>query len=517
MRTVLEAKFDMERCRVTCLFISLVVLATCIHSVKGKDNFITDFLKWFDTASPVYISTDQFDEDFGHIDLNTSVSFIRYRSSEEEEEVANYLHELNLLGDLTMVLFLNEGHQELLNILIKELYLFKKGLIGLLPESDFTNDLDKALRLDTKIYLYATFGETIVLKEAYAVNGEKITHEIGTWSEKTGLKVPTKNMWERRKSMRGMSVRVATVHTLFLHELYYDLPGTSIIGGGGFFIEPLNILASKLNFTLDLMVSKDGQWGATNNNGTWNGLVGMLIAKETDITAALLSVSEERSKVIEFGIPLLSEVITLVSPPLKPKTDPWIYLEIFPKPAWYVCGAMVTIISVCFVTINHSGINYLHHSHDSEKFTIVNSISLSMTFFRQIYYDINIKGLSTKILFMLSALSTYLLYAHYTAFLTAASTSLKDNSIRSFRDVLKGGYKVTVWEHTSNHDELKLAKPGTPMHEVFYKTMVGNPSSLVHSYEDMLETLFHSEKTLYYGSETVQLYHDSFTLLDIQG
>ena len=39
-------------------------------------------------------------------------------------------------GNITLVLFLDDGHQKLLKILNDELRLFDKGLAGLLAESD---------------------------------------------------------------------------------------------------------------------------------------------------------------------------------------------------------------------------------------------------------------------------------------------------------------------------------------------------------------------------------------------
>ena len=38
-----------------------------------------------------------------------------------------------------------------------------------------------------------------------------------------------------------------------------------------------------LNFTYDLTQPPDGQWGAIQPDGTWSGLVGMLMRDEIDI------------------------------------------------------------------------------------------------------------------------------------------------------------------------------------------------------------------------------------------
>ena len=495
--------------------LNIASIMTSIQVVEGQEDFFGDFIKFLDTEGPMFISSEQVDEDLNRINMNSSTAFIRY-SSNEEEKVAFYLNELYTLGDLTMVVFLNTGHQKLLSLLMNNLDLFKRGLIGLVPESDVTTELDISLHLNTRLYLYANWG-TIDVFEMYAVNGNTIVSKIGQWNAIRGLTVPTKNMWERRTSMEGATIRVATINIPFYHELSYDKSGTSIIGGGGFLLEPLNMLATKLNFTIKLMPSKDGKWGTKDSNGTWNGMIGMLIKHQADMAGASLTITKERAQVITFGMGLVEEKITLISAQnVGPQANPWIYLEIFPKTVWHVSCAMVIITALCFTTINHFGISYMHYTHDSEKFTLLNGLGLSMTFFRQIYYDVNIKGMTTRILFILSAVSTYLLYVHYTAYLTAASTSFKDNSIKSFGDVLSGGYNVFVWEHTTQHDDLKNAKPGTAMHEVYYNTMVDNPRAFVQSVEEVSQ-MWNSQKVLYYGTETDTILYSGLTSMDIQG
>ena len=176
---------------------------------------------------------------------------------------------------------------------------------------------------------------------------------------------------------------------------------------------------------------------------------------------------------------------------------------------------MVIIIALCFTIINHFGVNNLHYTNDSENFTILNALGFTLTLFRQIYYDVHIKGVTSKILFLISAVSTYLLFIHYTAYLTAASTSVSECPIKSFSDVIRNGYKVIVWENSVYHDILKLAEPGTPMHDV-YKTMIDKPDEhFVKPSADVVEIL-HSEKALYFGSTFTTITHDSLTPLDIQ-
>ena len=57
------------------------------------------------------------------------------------------------------------------------------------------------------------------------------------------------------------------------------------------------IIASELNCTWSIEQSKDGLFGSTAEDGTWNGIIGELIRGELDLSLADLSVTSERAQV----------------------------------------------------------------------------------------------------------------------------------------------------------------------------------------------------------------------------
>ena len=211
--------------------------------------------------------------------------------------------------------------------------------------------------------------------------------------------------------------------------------------------------------------------------------------------------TRERKRVVSFSRAIMEEEVTLsAGPTIELEANPWIYVAIFPDITWFVCFVMVMSISICFLLVNASGLNYMHGKLDSEPFTIVNGLGLSLTFFRQIYYDVNISCKSMRMMFILSAVSTYLLYIHYTAYLTASSTYRGNTDINSFEDVLKNGYHVSVGENTAYQDLMKYSKTGTAMNDVYHKTMLNRPGAFLQSHHDVPE-LFASKKTLLYGGK----------------
>ena len=518
MLHLLKLIMEVEICAWTILF---TTFAHNLWGIEGNQSFFADFLKYFDSDNPIFICSDQFELDIATISINSTTGFVRYVLDKEEALVLHQLHEQFLLGDFTMVVFINDGHRKLLDQLINDLKLFNKGLRGLISEFDKTMDFSFTLHLDTQLYIYAPEGETIILKEAYGVNGNTKVETIGTWKESTGLIVPTPSIWERRSNLEGRSIRVATMSFPPMQNLYYDTSGQSIIGCGGLFLDPINILACKLNFTVNFILPSDGTWGALTKNGTWTGMIGMLIKDEVDIAAADLSATEARQRVVEFSSAIAEEVVTLVAAPSgETEANSWIYFEIFPYSVWYLCCGMMLILSTFFYMVDSTGINVLHGQFDSEKFSFMNGMGLSLMFFRQIYYNVNIKCKSTKLLFILSALSTYLLYIHYVAYLTAASTHTKTNKISSFWDVISGEYQVSVWKYGVFHDLLRYAKRGTAMGEVYHKTMKNRPSAFIESIVDLRKLLASrktSKKTLIYAGDLyLKSQYENLQYLNIQ-
>ena len=239
----------MEGGKEACILV-VIIFVNGFLEIEGEALFFSDFLKFFNYENPVFIITDELDVEFSSTANDSgAASLISYTANKDEEHVADHLQNLYNLSEMTMIVFMDKGHQKLLDLLFNELQLFKKGLTGLVSEADINAGLNLTLRLDTKLYEYKSEGESISLQEAYVVNRKKRVQTVGTWTVSQGLTVPSANMWERRSNLEGMLVRVATVDWPLLHEIHYDHPGETVIGGGGFFIELFDILAKELNFT----------------------------------------------------------------------------------------------------------------------------------------------------------------------------------------------------------------------------------------------------------------------------
>ena len=192
-----------------------VIIRTSVASYQHT-TFLTECAHFFSFKTPVYVSSDK-EEAFKNLAdtyIGKPTTLLTYIPYNEEREVARHLLDLNKMDLLDAVLFINEGHQILLELLATKLHQFS-NVTGIAPQSDFPATRAN-LRFDTKIYLYdyEEQEERINLKELYAVNGKTISNYVGTWNEADGLSVVQPNMWERRNNLFGISLRVTTISTV---------------------------------------------------------------------------------------------------------------------------------------------------------------------------------------------------------------------------------------------------------------------------------------------------------------
>ena len=119
---------------------------------------------------------------------------------------------------------------------------------------------------------------------------------------------PRQYIWARRRDLYGAELKVSYVE---LPPYIQIMDGVNGISTGNFLsqgnktyagimIQLFRIIASEINCTFLLTASKDGFYGAKNNDGSWSGMVGELHRKETDLSIAGLSVTRDRALVVDF-------------------------------------------------------------------------------------------------------------------------------------------------------------------------------------------------------------------------
>ncbi|GFT76187.1 uncharacterized protein NPIL_123111 [Nephila pilipes] len=74
----------------------------------------------------------------------------------------------------------------------------------------------------------------------------------------------------------------------------------------------LKCLVEKLKFEFELVLPNNGKYGSRDNNGTWNGVVGLVQRGEADLGLAGLSITEDKWETVDFSIPYSAVCMDLI-------------------------------------------------------------------------------------------------------------------------------------------------------------------------------------------------------------
>ncbi|XP_067682395.1 glutamate receptor ionotropic, kainate glr-3-like [Haliotis asinina] len=114
----------------------------------------------------------------------------------------------------------------------------------------------------------------------------------------------------------------------------------------GLCIQLLEELAKQLNFSYTLVEPPDREWSRVLN-GSWTGLVKLLIDGEADVVVAPMSVSESRASAIDFTVPFFYVQSALILSKQDPNTNKWLTLLSLFRYEVLVC----ILVSLIFTTV----------------------------------------------------------------------------------------------------------------------------------------------------------------------
>lgn len=191
------------------------------------------------------------------------------------------------------------------------------------------------LDLDDDFFIVS---DEMVLQEVYKISSGfmKTHHEdpilvfntFGSWNP-YGFSIKEPIKWERRKNLQGTHWIITS-----LPDPPYVLDFQSNQLNGGIYVDIFKAIQNHLNFTYDLILPPDGNFGAMNENGTWNGMIKSLIHHEVDALICSMTVTLARIQVASFTISPMREFKRFFIPNPKGSMNFWVYTSPFNMHAW---------------------------------------------------------------------------------------------------------------------------------------------------------------------------------------
>ena len=325
-------------------------------------------------------------------------------------------------------------------------------------------------------------------------------------------------MWKRRNNLHGAVIRwTAIKYPVLSPKLIPDENGN--VRGEGYLMDLMYLFAKDLNFTVVLSETIDGKFGNKIANGSFNGMVGMLVRNETDIVAAHMLITKIRSEVIDYTLPWKFSVMTLIAPVGRAtQLNYLVYMEVWREKylVWGLILGSVPLFGLIFYIISQFGPHNFHDESHSDVFGMVQSGAFSMFFYLQLTYRASVDSTAGRIAFISASLCAYVLFSYWTADLTAGMTTGPRNvPIRNFQDIIDNDYTVITRPSTANSEYLRTALPGTPMLKV-WNEMKDDESKFHIKISDALNIIDNDPKTLFWAPDTNILGNTKYERLRIE-
>lgn len=118
----------------------------------------------------------------------------------------------------------------------------------------------------------------------------------------------------------------------------------------------LRALSDRINFTFDLALSPDGQFGhyliknLSNTLGgvkkEWTGLIGEIVSERADLIVAPLTINPERAEFIEFSKPFKYQGITILEKKPSRSSTLVSFLQPFSNTLWILVMVSVHVVAL---------------------------------------------------------------------------------------------------------------------------------------------------------------------------
>ena len=224
-----------------------------------------------------------------------------------------------------------------------------------LPSTDQNLGYIKSLKpkANSRIYFFEQISnDSLEITEFYSVCDPpiEVSNHVESWQNGALLKQST-SLLHRRSDLKGCTFKVGVVE----YKPYLFITGTNISTIRGFDIELLKYLKEAMNFDFVYVFPDDGEFGSKSANGSWSGLVKLLVDKEIHFTASSLANTFERSQVIDFSVSFSTYYADLISQ-TRNSIRVNSFLAVFNKSTWIslVFTLMALVFGIGFIALAHN-------------------------------------------------------------------------------------------------------------------------------------------------------------------
>ncbi|XP_022237910.1 probable glutamate receptor [Limulus polyphemus] len=114
----------------------------------------------------------------------------------------------------------------------------------------------------------------------------------------------------------------------------------------------LDMLSTYVPFRYAIYIPSDHKWGIRSENGTWNGMVGMLQREEVDLALGPFTVTYERNEIITFSYPLLMDSVVILTNRFEERHPVFQYFLALDWQVWMALFIALLIVAIIDAILN---------------------------------------------------------------------------------------------------------------------------------------------------------------------
>ncbi|KAK6186376.1 hypothetical protein SNE40_008422 [Patella caerulea] len=286
----------------------------CTYNILDSLRTIIKTLQWsdvnifYETADEEMVLYSMLYFEKEQLRFRTTIYDVTRLSSSTNGGILMDIYKMNF-GEVNMILFLRNSTFELLKIAnnfdasSNKTTNYRSGSRWIIMSSSMFKKQLLEFELQNMIVLTCS-GCTVghyTISYGNATSLECLRRDVTFYNDQKHVNCSVNALFPNIKHKYGKHhVLIGTLVSNVLQK-HVDINNQTIYSGVT--VELSDTLAKYLNFTYTFVQPNNGEYAGKTNDGKWQGLVGMLVRNEVDIVIADLTLTEERSKVIDFILP----------------------------------------------------------------------------------------------------------------------------------------------------------------------------------------------------------------------
>ncbi|XP_069160802.1 probable glutamate receptor [Procambarus clarkii] len=172
---------------------------------------------------------------------------------------------------------------------------------------------------------------------------------VASWTPRRGLALSRPPLFPNKFSLfvHGPNLLAASVSNAF-HKMITtedpEAPGKHRVKFMGPMEDLMDYIAKALNFSYSIVRPHDEVFGSKLDDGSWSGILGMVMRQEVELAVGPIRLSGDRIEVVDFTVPVMIDYWRMLGARGQPEVDPWGFVFPLEPLVWAaILGALLVL------------------------------------------------------------------------------------------------------------------------------------------------------------------------------